>query len=261
MNYAHRPLTLGLMLCILVAGFVAGQIVRPSPISAQGGSGVCAGVGVQPCVTTEDIQGGAVIAGTLAPEVVTYISDMATAIASLQNNVAAMAAANGGLEQRVTDLENKLACMSKNGDDVVFEDCNVHIRSGSGATDGAVNGKGNLVIGYNEGANGTGSHNIVVGLGHTYSSYGSFVTGLYNTVSGPYTSVSGGSSNKAIGLADSVSGGSNNIASGESSSVSGGENNKAEAHESSIGGGKDITTTVQNQHCYGVDCYPDHPSP
>jgi hypothetical protein len=33
---------------------------------------------------------------------------------------------------------------------VYFDGCNVNIRSGSGATDGTLNGLGNLVVGYNE---------------------------------------------------------------------------------------------------------------
>jgi len=47
--------------------------------------------------------------------------------------------------------------------------------SGSGATEGMINGLGNLIVGYNEdvGSNATrtGSHNLVVGIEHSYSSY------------------------------------------------------------------------------------------
>src|SRR5262245_25836535 len=42
------------------------------------------------------------------------------------------------LTDRVQELEAKLACMSKDRDEVIFEKCNVHIRSGSGKTDSAV---------------------------------------------------------------------------------------------------------------------------
>src|SRR3954453_16403946 len=44
------------------------------------------------------------------------------------------------LTDRVQELEAKLACMTKDGDEVIFDKCNVHIRSGSGKTDSAVNG-------------------------------------------------------------------------------------------------------------------------
>src|SRR5260370_17572797 len=52
------------------------------------------------------------------------------------------------LTDRVQELEAKLACLSKDGDNVVFEKCNVYIRNGSGHTDAAVNGLGNLLISY-----------------------------------------------------------------------------------------------------------------
>ena len=45
---------------------------------------------------------------------------------------------------------NALPCASQVGTDVFFNGCNVNVRSGSGSTNGTVNGKGNLIIGYNE---------------------------------------------------------------------------------------------------------------
>ena len=54
------------------------------------------------------------------------------------------------LQQQNQDLQAKLGCMSKTGDDVYFTGCNVHVVSGSGATEGEVNGLGNLIVGYNE---------------------------------------------------------------------------------------------------------------
>jgi uncharacterized phage infection (PIP) family protein YhgE len=89
----------------------------------------------------------------------------------------------GQLTSQNQALQAKLGCMSKTGDDVYFTACNVHVISGSGATDGAVNGLGNLIVGYNEdaatlGAEGPsargGSHNLVVGPGHTYMDFPRF---------------------------------------------------------------------------------------
>ena len=51
-----------------------------------------------------------------------------------------------------------------------------------------------------------GSHNLIVGGNHSYSSYGGFVAGDTNTISGPYATVTGGSK-CATGDAASVSGG------------------------------------------------------
>lgn len=60
--------------------------------------------------------------------------------------------------------------------------------SGSGSTEGTVNGRGNLIVGYNERLVGdtnirTGSHNLVVGAFNNYSSYGGQVIGYNNTIS------------------------------------------------------------------------------
>jgi len=145
------------------------------------------------------------------------------------------------LTERVQELETKLACMNKDGDNVVFEKCNVYIRSGSGGTDGAVNGLGNLIIGYNETSSEnikrTGSHNLVIGPEHAYASFGGLVAGRENTISAPAASVTGGRLNTASGLGASVSGGSGNTASKDFASVSGGKSNEAKGLNASVSGG------------------------
>ena len=145
------------------------------------------------------------------------------------------------LTDRVQELEAKLACLSRDGDNVVFEKCNVYIRSGSGQTDGAVNGLGNLIIGYNEttveNLKRTGSHNLVIGPEHAYASFGGLVVGRENTISAPYSSVTGGRLNTASGLGASVSGGSVNTASKDFASVSGGKSNEATGLNASVSGG------------------------
>jgi hypothetical protein len=145
------------------------------------------------------------------------------------------------LTERVQGLEAKLACLSKDGDNVVFERCNVYIRNGSGKTDGAVNGLGNLIIGYNEttGENlkRMGSHNLVIGPEHAYSSFGGLVAGRENTISAPYASVTGGRLNTASGPGANVSGGSVNTASKDFASVSGGKSNEATGLNASVSGG------------------------
>ena len=138
------------------------------------------------------------------------------------------------------------------GPHVFFVGANVHIRSGSEKTsDGkALAGLGNLVIGYNESSPSqmknpekgrSGSHNLIVGDRHQYTSYGGIVAGRGNTISqpgatvlagklnianGPYSSITGGAGNQATGSATSISGGQNNQVDGQSSSVSGGFNLK-----------------------------------
>ena len=149
------------------------------------------------------------------------------------------------LEAMVEALTNKLACVSSASEntDIIFESCNIHVRNGVGQTD-SVNGLGNLIIGYNEDITvpspkvRTGSHNLVVGPDHSYSSSGGFVSGLTNSITGKYASVSGGASNTASGYSSSVSGGVANTASDEGSSVSGGVDNSASGRNSSISGGR-----------------------
>lgn len=171
-------------------------------------------------------------------------------------------AEQGGLGNRVAQLEARVAALEEilrfvrvesepinglAGPHWIFEGANVHVRSGSGETNDGCNhpdckstGLGNLIVGYNElspAADRTGSHNLVVGPSHSYSSSGGFVAGFGNRVLGLYASVSGGLKNVARGTVSSVSGGSDNEASGVFSSVSGGFRNEASGSTSSVSGG------------------------
>ncbi|MFT5052388.1 MAG: hypothetical protein ACI8QZ_003821 [Chlamydiales bacterium] len=118
---------------------------------------------------------------------------------------------------------------------------NFRIVDGSGSTDGATTGLGNLIVGYNElrGAadNRTGSHNIVGGRNNNFSSFGGLVAGEVNTISGSWSSVSGGTNNTASNTSATVSGGLSNLAGGPNSSISGGAYNYAGASSSSVSGG------------------------
>jgi len=100
------------------------------------------------------------------------------------------------------------------GPHIIIEGANVHIQSGTGTSgDGSGPiGLGNLIIGYNGVVPSTtpartGSHNLVIGAQHTYTSHGGLVAGQQNTISGPYASVSGGRQNFASGEGTSISGG------------------------------------------------------
>jgi hypothetical protein len=176
----------------------------------------------------------------------------------------AHSATNAELEARIVALETLLSCVTRNagtldglaGPHVIFTGCNVHIRSGSGATSDSVNGTGNLVVGYNE-APGTpdrgGSHNFIVGQKHNYSSYGGFVAGEENTISGQAATVSGGKVNTASGRWSSVSGGGHeslsyygNEAKRDLASVGGGMKNVADGRAASVSGGFDNEST--NEH-------------
>lgn len=152
----------------------------------------------------------------------------------------------GGVQPIAPD---KIACISdlSTATDLIFEGCNVHIRNRMGMTDskdgsvGVGRGTGNLIIGYDEDGLGdkdrTGSHNVVVGGEHTYSSYGGLVAGYRNSLTGANASVTGGTFNEAQGSKTSVSGGYANVAIGDSSSVSGGAGNKTNGIQASVSGG------------------------
>jgi hypothetical protein len=161
------------------------------------------------------------------------------------------------LEADVANLEAKVAYFEQvlrflrieegeinglNGPHVIFEGANVHIQSGSGSS-GVLDGWGNLIVGYNEAGPSTnllnryGSHNLVVGNWHEYPSFGGFVAGSANKITGPNASISGGQDNEASGYLASVSGGQGNKASGPRSIVSGGRDNEAGHNHASVSGG------------------------
>lgn len=83
---------------------------------------------------------------------------------------------------------------------VKFTGANVYVQSGSGATDGAVNGLGNLIVGYDEAntwktSDKSGSHNLIIGTGNNYSSWGSAIFGTENESTAPVSAVLGGDRN------------------------------------------------------------------
>lgn len=106
----------------------------------------------------------------------------------------------------------------------------------------ATNGLGNLIIGYDEafpfGANDrTGSHNLVIGKWHTYTSFGGLLGGDTNRVTAPYSTVAGGFNGLASGLRSAVLGGEECQAMGESSAVLGGGYNCASGMHATAAGG------------------------
>jgi len=158
----------------------------------------------------------------------------------------------GSLWQRVSALERTLTHVSSvpgegGQPEVVITGANLRIVNGRRGT-ATANGVGNLLVGYNEprddGDNErTGSHNVVVGLGHNFSSFGGLVAGRHNAIRGAFASVSGGFDNTASGDSASVSGGIFNRASGLSASVSGGFDNTASGNAAAVSGGDGNTAS------------------
>jgi hypothetical protein len=145
------------------------------------------------------------------------------------------------LETRLAALETLLANLTIDGDNLVLTGMNFQVVSGSGTTNGTVNGKGNIILGYNESNNNqdkrTGSHDLVVGRYHSYSSYGGILAGEDNQVTGKSASVLGGATNIASGDGSVVVSGQGNEASEDTSVVVAGEDNEASGQSSAVLGG------------------------
>ena len=161
-----------------------------------------------------------------------------TALKTAQSDIVALQGRPAGipnLEKYVTIDTNPINNVV--GPHILITGANVHVRSGSGATDehlstgGSLTGLGNLIIGYNEpnitGPVRTGSHNLVGGSFNAFSSTGGLVFGLRNTLSGPYSAILSGEANTASGTNASVHSGNLNTAVGLRSTVLGGLNNTA----------------------------------
>jgi len=105
----------------------------------------------------------------------------------------------------ITSNSAKTKAMSVNNNTVRFTGVNVQVVNGTGS-ESSINGLGNLIVGYNSkrssGSNRTGSHNLVVGNKHNYSSYGGLVAGYHNAVTTYYSSVTGGYSGSVSGSYD-----------------------------------------------------------
>ena len=192
------------------------------------------------------------------------------ALTAIEARLAAVEADNtslksrvGALETRVGTLESTLAGVARSGNTLTFAGMNLQVMNGAGKTE-STNGLGNLIIGYNEEdrdfpSSRSGSHNLVVGDLHTYSSYGGLVVGRANTLTGPFASVTG-ENNAATGGGSSVSGGYGNLASGNYASVSGGQGNTASSLGSSVSGGaRNAAAGLYSSVSGGLDRAVDHP--
>jgi len=225
----------------------------------------------------------------LQASVTTLQGSLATAqstIATLQSDLTAAKASITTLQSQavtfgasnVMALEPYLTVTAAGTPKAVLSGINLQIVNGTGTT-ATVNGKGNLIIGYDEVRNDTtyfcsngayvtqptcvagggtwavshksGSHYLVVGAQNNYSSYGGLVVGIRNTSTGIHGSVSGGALNTASGYGASVSGGNSNTASYYYASVSGGSSNNASGYYSSVSGGAANTASTDHTSVSG----------
>lgn len=185
-----------------------------------------------------------------------FSTDTIAKASEVNENFADLVTAINALESKVAALETKLLAVTDDGTDFIITGRNVHIRNGGGST-WTANSLGNLILGYNEdvGADGadtrSGSHNLVIGAEHTFSSFAGLVTGYDNEIAADYATVTAGTGNIASGVYASVSGGSGNTASGTYATVSGGNLNVASGGFASIGGGASNTADGGNSTVAG----------
>lgn len=159
-------------------------------------------------------QGG--IPGTLEA-LQARVTSLETALAKLTALPSAPPTSGGSVDPVLVELAKYVTVtpaaemrFGLKGPHVIFHGANVHVQSGSGTTfeAGGATGRGNLIVGYNEG-NGllrVGSHNLVVGPSHTFTSTGGVVFGDSNLISAQSAAVLGGLQNKAEGERSSILG-------------------------------------------------------
>jgi trimeric autotransporter adhesin len=225
------------------------------------------------------------------------IAALQAQVAALQDQVNTLQTANTDQQKEInslqtsnTTLQKQLATIQSNhalllgpfvnvdpnpeigviGPNIVFSGANIHIVSGSGATNETASptGLGNLIIGYDEdpstaGQGGAsdagippiiplppleagdrgGSHNLVIGRWHrfTKAAFGGFIVGEANTIVGQGPSVSGGAANTADGTDASVTGGRFNTAGAPYSSVTGGQGNITSESRGHFGFGASVS--------------------
>lgn len=153
------------------------------------------------------------------------------------------------LQDEVAALQTLLACFSRSGDEVYITGCNLNLRDGSGGTHDGPNGLGNLILGYDEVAGidptpfRTGSHDLVLGQGQAYPSFGGLLAGRRNTVPSTYGSIAGGEHGFADAAEAAILGGMGNIASTWWNAIGGGEENAASGQFSWVSGGQSCTSS------------------
>jgi len=239
-----RPLRRVALLTVLLAA-LSGAGSLAGPASAQ----TCGDVNESGTVTTSDALNVLKVAVGQDVELLCSgdCAELDPRVEELEVSLATALTALAGMQEQLEDVSALLAGLSRTENALVLSGANFQVVDGTGATAGPVNGLGNIIIGYNEatlGQDHTGSHNLVVGLGHEYTSFAGIVAGEQNTISARSASVLGGSANKATGLYSTVGGGFANTASGGNAAISGGCESTASGTYASVSGGQLATASA-----------------
>jgi uncharacterized coiled-coil protein SlyX len=184
----------------------------------------------------------ALLIDDLSAEFVEFQADLDAHAASLS----AHAGAISDLQADTAGVADVLQFVSSDGTHVYVTGANLYIQSGDGSTTGSVNGLGNLIVGYDEDDGGndkSGSHNLILGPNHDYTSYSGIVSGQGNASEATYASVIGGTSSTADASYAVVVGGYAASASGSYSAIFGGWEPSASGLASTTVGGREPEAT------------------
>ena len=185
------------------------------------------------------------------------LEQLAELLVAQQEQIASLEEQLQGQEQAIASLAPLLSLVpvaerSSFGQDTWnLSGLNVRLDNGAGTTYGASNGLGNLILGYNESEGGhrdaegnfmdgevrIGSHNLVVGAGHTYGSNGSLLGGYNNSLFGQGSAILSGQASLATGTWSAILGGLDNRATATNTCISGGHSNTASGDRASVSGG------------------------
>jgi hypothetical protein len=215
---------------------------------------------------------------------VTRDDELEAEIDALQASLAARQAQVAALEALLVGVTRGIDPVT-HIDTIVLSGANLEIVNGTGVTD-AANGAGNLVIGYNTGTSGekTGSHFLLVGDQHRFTTTSGIASGTEHVVEGDVAAflgganqvvqfayaagaaggvvhavlgdhgfVGGGVSQAADGEASFVGGGDDNASQEDQAGIAGGYNHRGQGERSFVGGGSNHTTSSECAYLAGTN--------
>jgi hypothetical protein len=189
------------------------------------------------------------------PEMLEQIELLEARIAALESSLEQLSSVGVGRLNDYLTFHEEDACVTAR-----LTGVNLQIVNGEGTTQ-SVNCKGNLILGYNEGGgdiNRSGSHNLVLGIRNSYSSFCGIVSGDSNSLAAEYSAVlssrmcyayqhhvtiCSGIDHKANGAHSTLLSGFDNGGIGERAVFLDGTNNRAEHSQTIfIGGGAETSS-------------------
>ena len=160
-----------------------------------------------------------------------FLQGIQATIVSLQSQVLALQTELAEVQSHVVIGLNDYVSVIDSTNNVMVSGANFQITNGLGAEPSSwlgqtgTNGLGNLIIGYNEETGyaeeyvKTGSHNLVIGVDHSYMGYGNIIGGMRNEVNAQYSACISRESEMTWGNVNILLGGARNIMVGTSRSV------------------------------------------